>query len=183
MPTIVISETVPFKLSEQDWKRMRREIYHDKQFEKTLEGAGQEAPAGGGGGGGDLGLPSPETAPEGGSAASPDTGAPAGSEAPEAGGPVDVDNLPPAKRRDGLDRRDAKGRSHSMRSTAIPEAGLGATSRTMFPGYDNLVQLSKLSENLERDDNEIKLHEVNSEVKNLLNSLENMDAKFRKAKI
>jgi len=163
-----------FKLSEQDWKRMRREIYHDKQFEKTLEGAGQEAPAGGGGGGGDLGLPSPETAPEGGSAASPDTGAPAGSEAPEAGGPVDVDNL---------DRRDAKGRSHSMRSTAIPEAGLGATSRTMFPGYDNLVQLSKLSENLERDDNEIKLHEVNSEVKNLLNSLENMDAKFRKAKI
>jgi len=172
-----------FKLSEQDWKRMRREIYHDKQFEKTLESAGQEGATAGGGGGAGLDLPDlgGGGAEAGGTPEAPAGGAETGTEEP--GGPVEVDNLPPAKRRDGLDRRDAKGRSHSMRSTAIPEAGLGATSRTMFPGYDNLVQLSKLSENVNRDDDEVKLHEVNSDIKNLLSSLENMDAKFRKAKV
>ena len=71
-----------------------------------------------------------------------------------------------------------------MNSTAIPEAGLGATQRTMFPGYDNLVGLSKLTENLSMDENELKLHEVNSEVKMLLTSLEKMDAnKITKTKI
>ena len=55
-----------FNLSEHDFKKMQREIYYDKVFEKSLEGvasaagtaaeAGGEADAGlGGGGGGDLG--------------------------------------------------------------------------------------------------------------------------------
>jgi len=171
-----------FKLSEQDWKRMQREIYYDKQIEMSLESAAQGgAPAGGGGGdlgGGDLGLGATPEAP---AEAPPE--APAETKPGEAG-PVGVDQLPPAKRRDGLDRRDAKGRKHAMNSLAVPEAGVGATQRTMFPGYDNLVQLSKLSENVSREDeDENKLHEVNSEVKMLLTSLEKMDAKIRKTKV
>ncbi len=176
-----IAENI-FNLSEQDYRRIQRELYTDKQFDNSLEALGA-AEAGGAdaggmgdlGGGGDLGTP-------------PEEPAPTGTEPPE-GGPVPVDQLPPAKRKDNgykpvsVDRRDAKGRSHSMNSTAIPEAGLGATKRTMIPGYDNLAQLAKLSEGLERDDEEYRVHEVNSQLKNLLNSLENMDAnKIRKAK-
>ena len=63
-----------------------------------------------------------------------------------------------------------------MNSNAFPEGGLGLTSRTMFPGYDNLSSLSKLSEGREIDENESKLHEVNSDIQNLLTSLEKMDA-------
>lgn len=176
-----IAENI-FNLSEQDYRRIQYELYTDKQFDAALEGAAQaggEDATGGGGmpdlGGGDLG-------------GTPEEPAPTGTE-PAEGGPVPVDQLPPAKRRDNgykpvvVDRRDAKGRKHSMNSTAIPEAGLGATSRTMFPGYDNLSSLSKLTENNIRDDNEYRVHEVNSDIKNLLSSLEKMDAnKIRKAK-
>lgn len=167
-----------FNLSEQDFIRIQRELYYDKQFEAKLESAGQPAgeggdELGGGGGlpdlgGGDLGG-TEETTPE---------------PAPDEGAPVPVDQLPPAKRRDNgykhvsVDRRESGGRLRNMKSDAIPEAGLGATARTMFPGYDNL---KSLHENVNNDENENKLHEVNSDIKNLLTSLENMDAKRRKA--
>ncbi len=182
-----IAENI-FNLSEQDYRRIQRELYADKLFENMLESAGQaeggEPEPGGGmadlGGGGEA---PPESPPEAGGG-TPEAG---GGAAPE--GPLPVGQLPPAKRRDNgytpvaVDRRDAKGRKHAMNSTAIPEAGLGATSRTMFPGYDNLTQLAKLSENIKySDENEDKLHEVNSDIKNLLNNLENMDATLRKTK-
>jgi hypothetical protein len=177
-----IAENI-FNLSEQDFKRIQRELYYDKQFDAMLEGAA----AGGAGGedaGGDLGGGLGDLGGEAAGGEEPPT--PAGAEPPEAGGgPVPVDQLPPAKRRDNgyehvaVDRREAGGRLRHMKSDAIPEAGLGATARTMFQGRNELAGLAKLSENVVRDENERKLHEVNSEIKILLDSLEKKNAKSR----
>lgn len=177
-----IAENI-FNLSEQDFRRIQRELYSDKQFEAAMESAGQPAEGGeagggdmGGGGGGmpDLGGGGEEpAAPEGGEA---------GGEAAAPEGPLPIGELPPAKRRDNgytrvsVDRRESKGRRYKMNSDAFPEGGLGVTSRTMFPGYDNLKAVSRMTESREYDENESKLHEVNSDIKNLLINLENMDA-------
>ena len=112
-------------------------------------------------------------------------------EAPEEDtGPKSLDQLAaaPAKRRDnGYEPVAADGRKYShnkeFRQMAVPESGLRTTPRTLTPGLSNLSNLAKFNENILLDDNENKLHEVNSQIKNLLSSLENMDAKIRKTKV
>jgi hypothetical protein len=161
--------------------QIQREIYYDKQFDASLEklGAGA-APEGGAetSGAAGAGL---ETAP----APTP--------EAAEGGvgeeeGPKAVTELPPAKRNDGKpDMRSSMSKKTAsyMRSEANPEGASRTTFRTMIPGYDKLSGLYEETNYLEQkeDLNEKRLHEVNQEIKNLLTTLENKDAKIKKTKI
>jgi hypothetical protein len=189
-----------FNMTEHDFKKMQREIYYDKMFEKSLEGAaaGTEANASAetmaGGAAGALGGLGGETGGETGGLGGETGGEEAGggTPSPEEGGLAVVPEVPgaeaPAKRNDyvtkeeaGLpDRREKKGRLHSLRSQAVPEAAKGATYRTMFPGRKDFDGLAHLNEGLEttyKDENESKLHEVNREIQNLLASLEKKNAK------
>lgn len=186
-----------FNLSEQDFKKIQREIFHDKQFEAALAAAvsGGAAPAeqagglGGGGLGGELGGDlggAPEAPP-----------APPEAPAPGEGGAVNEPVLPPgstagggaapAKRNDrpkrdngykkkSVDMRSSalRAQAYSMRTMGTPEAARGASSRTLVPG--DLADLVRLEERLSRDNDEHKLHEVDSDIKNLLHNLENKDA-------
>ena len=179
-----ISENI-FNLSEQDYKRIQRELYYDKLFDASLEAAGQPPAEGAGDLGAGGGMPDLGGGDEAGMA---ETTPP---EAPEEDtGPKSLDQLAaaPAKRRDnGYEPVAADGRKYShnkeFRQMAVPESGLRTTPRTLTPGLSNLSNLAKFNENILLDDNENKLHEVNSQIKNLLSSLENMDAKIRKTKV
>jgi hypothetical protein len=90
----------------------------------------------------------------------------------------------PAKRRDdykpvAVDRRDAKGRSHSMNKTAVPGA-LGFENRTVVAGADDLRQIAKLTEDEDTnysDEAEKKIHEVSDGIRRLIESLEKKNAK------
>lgn len=184
-----ISENI-FKLSERDFKKLEREIYYDKILAKKLEMAGQEdaaaaAAGAAGGAGGDMGMG------DMGAGAAPDMGAPpeVGGEAgaPEESAGVTEPVMPggaPAKRRDdykpvAVDRRDSKGRSHSMNKTAVPGA-LGFENRTVVAGADDLRQIAKLTEDEETnysDDAEKKIHEVSDGIRRLIESLEKKNAK------
>jgi hypothetical protein len=166
-----------FNLSELEFKKIQREIFYDKQFEKSIEGAGAAdagaAAAAGGAGAptGAGGIETPETPP-----------APAPEETPtaEAEGPVPVDQLPPAKRKDGgpdMRRSMSKKTASYMRSEAKPEGAARTTFRTMIPGYDKISGLYEETNYIEQDINEKKLHEVNQEIKNLLATLESKNAK------
>jgi hypothetical protein len=171
-----------FNLSEMEFKKIQREIYHDKQFEKSIEGAGaaaggEEAGAAAGGLGG-LGAETP-AAPE----PTPAEEAPAAEAGPKA-----VTELPPAKRKDTKpDMRSSMSKKTAsyMRSEANPEGASRTTFRTMIPGYDKLSGLYEetIYKEEKQDINEVRLHEVNQEIKNLLTSLENKDAKNTKTKI
>lgn len=197
-----IAENI-FKLSDHDFKKIQREIYHDKVYEKSLEGASSAAgtaaeasgtaDAGLGGGAGGLGAAlDNETA----GAEGDKTAAGAEAEKPEGGLLVvpDVEGgTPPAKRKDnyvkkedrGLpDRREAKGRSHSAREFSKH----GTEKRQIFPGLKDMTQKSMLTDIFEgtiyseqekdlEDINEVKLHEANREIKILLAGLEKKNAK------
>jgi hypothetical protein len=184
-----------FNMTEHDFKKMQREIYYDKIFEKSLEGAaaGTEANASAetmaGGAAGSLGgLGGEEDVGLGGELGGEE--AVGGPPTPEEGGLAVVPSVTgeaPAKRNDyvkkkdlGLpDRREKKGRLHSMRSDAIPEVALGVSDRS-WAGKNELQSLAHLNESKEttyKDENESKLHEVNREIKNLLTSLEKKNAK------
>jgi hypothetical protein len=179
-----ISEHV-FNLSEQDFKKIQREIFHDKQFEAAIAaiaagGAPLEPGPGGGGG-----MPGPLGGPE---EAPPELPEPP----PEAGGEeggVKTPVIPPAelagattapakrndtKRKPDMRSSELRRQDYTMRSMGIPEAGLGSSNRTMMPG--DLKSLSRLEETIYRDD-EVLLHEANSEIKNLLSNLEKKNAK------
>lgn len=184
-----------FNMTEHDFKKMQREIYYDKIFEKSLEGAaaGTEANASAetmaGGAAGSLGGLGGEEEVGLGSELGGEEAA-GGPPTPEEGGLAVVPSVPgeaPAKRNDyvkkkdlGLpDRREKKGRLHSMRSDAIPEVALGVSDRS-WAGKNELQSLAHLNESKEttyKDENENKLHEVNREIKNLLTSLEKKNAK------
>jgi hypothetical protein len=171
-----ISENV-FNLSEMEFKKIQREIYYDKQFEKSLEqiGAAEGAAAGGEGGAaeslaGALGGGEEATAPA-------ET-----AETPEEAGPVGVAELPAAKRRDDKpDMRSSMSKKVSsyMRSEANPEGASRTTFRTMIPGYDKLSGLYEGTNYIRnaQDENEKRLHEVNQDIKNLLTTLEKKNAK------
>lgn len=194
-----ISENV-FNLSEHDFKKMQREIYYDKVFEKSLEGvasaagtaaeAGGEAAAGlGNGGGGDLG------GELGGETEAGAEGEAAGEAGGEAGGSLlvvpDVEGgTPPAKRKDdyvkkkdrGLpDMRKNKGVNYQMKKAVKPETGM----RGMFPGANDFKQQAVMSHLMEdtnyledlNNNDERKLHEANRDIKILLASLEKKNAK------
>ena len=114
-------------------------------------------------------------------------------EAAEAGtageeGPKAVTELPPAKRNDKKpDMRSSMSKKTAsyMRSEANPEGASRTTYRTMIPGYDKLSSLYEETNYLEQkeDINEVRLHEVNQEIKNLLTAMENKDAKAKKTKV
>ena len=177
-----ISENI-FNLTEMEFKKIQREIYYDKQYEASLAAAAAGgAPAPAGGGAGDLGgLGAAGAAPE-----LPETPAAAPEpETPQA--PEDVKTpvvdlgagAPPARRHDNykpvsVDGRESAGFGKQMRNT-MPEY----SERTILPGYQNLrkTSLEEVAYTNYKDENERKLHEVNRDIKNLLSSLENRDAK------
>jgi hypothetical protein len=185
-----ISENI-FKLSERDFKKLEREIYYDKILAKRLEMAGQEdaaAAAGGaaggagdmgmgdmGAGGADMGMGDMGAAPEAGAAPEESDGVTE---------PIMPGGAAPAKRRDdykpvAVDRRDAKGRSHSLNKTAVPGA-LGFENRTVVAGADDLRQIAKLTEDEDTnysDEAEKKIHEVGDGIRRLIESLEKKNAK------
>ena len=188
-----IAENV-FNLSEQDFKKIQREIFHDKQFEAAIAAiaAGAAPPEGGGGGGGgggglpDLGgeAPPERPAPEEGAGAPPAEGAevstpvvPPGEGGPTAAAPAKRDDR--RKRDNGYTAKksDMRGtsRKYELNTMATPEAALGVTRRTLVPG--DLTDLIRLEEGVVRDDNETKLHEASSELKMLLLNLEKKNAK------
>lgn len=183
-----------FNLSEQDFKKIQREIFHDKQFEAALAaaaGAGQQPPEeggglGGGGLGGELGgdlggeeapeIPTPPEQPAGGVN---EPVLPPGSTAGGGAAPAKRNDRP--KRDNGYKKKPTDMRSsalrtqaYSMRTMGTPEAALGSSSRTLVPG--DLSDLMRLEERFNRDSDERKLHEVDSDIKNLLHNLENKDA-------
>jgi len=155
-----------FNLSEMEFKKIQREIYYDKSFEASIEASVGAA-----------------TAPTGGEEAAVAAAATKTPEetAPEETPAVPVTELPAALRRDNKpDMRSSmsKKTASQMRSEASPEGARRNTYRTMIPGYDKLSSLYE-STNYDKhkeDENEIKLHEVNQEIKNLLTTLENKDA-------
>jgi hypothetical protein len=171
-------------LSADEYLRMQREMYTDKKFMASLEGAGQVEEAGGGGlggdlgGGGDLDLGGDvggdldlgdNTADTGG-----DTGASTGGDEP------DLMAEPPAKRDDNAKPRGPYkrrklsykkgGLRKQMKNIASGEIG---TARKTFPGkvgfggLDSLVRGVTESNDLE----ESKLFKSEAEIKTLLESL------------
>jgi hypothetical protein len=163
-----------FNLSEQEFKKIQREIFYDKQFEKALEAIGA-APAEGGelpaaGGGTETPPEAPPEAPE---------------ESAEVTEPVLPGGSPPPAKRDDYEPTKADGRKRShlkkwMRSQAMPEAVGGATDRSLHKGYQEIASLASLEEDLNTnyiDAEERKLHQVNQDIKNLLASLEKKNAK------
>jgi hypothetical protein len=188
-----IAENI-FNLSEQDFKKIQREIFHDKQFEAAVAAiaAGgsppEEGGLGGGGGGALPDLGGGSEMPE--LPAGPEAGAP-----PPEGGEVTGPVVPPGegggagaapakrddrrKRDNGYTKKPADMRTSSMKyemsKMGTPEAALGVTRRTLIPG--DLAELVKMEGRVPRDDNEVKLFESNSEMKMLLETLEKKNGK------
>lgn len=194
-----ISENI-FNLSEHDFKKLQREIYYDKVFEKSLEGVANaagtaaeatgEAGGGGGGGLGDVGGAEGGAADTGGAEA----GGAEGGGGEGGGGLLVVPDVeggtPPAKRKDdyvkkkdrGLpDMRKNKGVNYQMKSASKMETG----TRGIFPGISDFKQQTVMSHLMEEtnysntveDENERSLHEANRDIKILLASLEKKNAK------
>jgi len=155
-----------FNLSEQEFKKIQREIFYDKQFEKALEMIGTPPEAGGELDTGAAATePLPETPPE--------------EESTEVTEPVlPGQEPPPAKRNDyeptKADGRKRRGLESEMRATAFPEAARVHTKRSREH------EIGKLEEEIQSnyiDQDERKLHQVNQEIKNLLTALEKKNAK------
>ena len=171
-------------LSQEEYLRMQREMFTDKKFMTSLEGAGQADAGGdaGGGGGGDLDL--------GGDSGGGDLdlGGDTGGDTPAAGGDAGGDDKkegdllaePPAKRDDDAKPRGPYkrhkltykkgGLRKQMNNTASGEIG---TARKTFPGkvgfggLDSLVRGVTESNDLE----ESQLFKSEAEIKTLLESL------------
>lgn len=173
-----IAENV-FNLSEMEFKKIQREIFYDKQYEKSLEAIG--AAPGAGAEGGAAGDMASALAGAGGGEETPTAAAGEAPETPEETGAVPVTELPAAKRRDDVNLADmgvsrSRDVSYSMRSDAFPEGGRRNTFRTMIPGYDKLSSLHEET-TYSVDEDEKRLHEVNRDIQNLLASLEKKNAK------
>ena len=174
-PTVVVAGPVSpvefskiFNLSEMEFKKIQREIYYDKSFEASIAASSA------------VGTPtsSEETAAAAAAAGAEETPE---ETTPEETPAVPVTELPAALRRDDKpDMRSSmsKKTASQMRSEANPEGARRNTYRTMIPGYDKLSSLYESTnyDKQKEDENEIKLHEVNQEIKNLLTTLENKDA-------
>lgn len=159
-----------FGLSEEEFLRMQREMYHDRKFAANLEAAGQapEGGAGGGGGLGDLG------GGEGGGGDLGDLGgggddlggdlggdAPADEPADEGGGDDEILLAEPPAKRDDEKKKDDQpkykrgrykkhktsyskgGFAKQLKRTHTPE--FGDTNRTLFPGKSGFGGLDSLA--------------------------------------
>jgi len=168
-------------LSQEEYLRMQREMYTDKKFMASLEGAGQadEGGGGAGGGGGDLDL--------GGDAGGDldlggDTGDTGGDTGGDTSGGDEPDLMaePPAKRDDNAKPRGPY-KKHKltykkggMRKQMV-NSGLGetGTARTTFPGKVGFGGLDSLARGVTEstDFEESQLFKSEAEIKTLLESL------------
>jgi len=187
-----ISEKI-FNMSENDFKRIQREIYYDKMYKASIEGAasattsGAEA-AGGGGpitGAGLGGLGAEGEAGGAETPAAPEAGGAAGEGLPiPPPGEVGAAEPPPAKRKDnGYTKKSESGLPDfrgnrldmQMKRAGTPEFG---TYRKTFIGKPELDSLYESEQETNYTDlTESRLHEVDREIKILLTSLENKNAK------
>jgi hypothetical protein len=185
-----IAENI-FNLSENEFKRIQREIFYDKQYDTALEGiatAGEPAAGEEGGGGGlaDLGdLGGGEEAAGGDE-----------EESAEVTEPTLPGGAAPAKRRDNgyvsVGKRgvgDGRGKSGHIRtekSIANPGSVNLSDSRSYLQGVSDLNGLVKdsistgLNENVEptyKDENERAVLEMNRDIQSLLIGLERKNGK------
>ena len=177
-------------LSQEEYLRMQREMFTDKKFMASLEGAGQ-ADSGGGaasGGGGDLDL--------GGDSGGGDLdlGGDTGGDTPASGGDASGDDKkesdllaePPAKRDDDAKPRGPYkshkltykkgGLKKQMNNTASGEIG---TARKTFPGKVGFGGLDSLARGIteSNDLEESQLFKSEAEIKTLLESLNKKEVK------
>jgi hypothetical protein len=190
-----------FAISEEEYLRNQREMFHDRIITAQMDQASEAAPAGGGGGmlgagGGAEDLlgdeePAAETPP----AETP----PEGETPPTEEGPdTNLLAVPPANRDDKIEkkisgkkmtttpkskgkfyepRKDLSGK-RAMQRQMSSDAGsnlASSTSRNINKGYQDLSRLARGIKE-ERDSNykreEQKIFEINNEVKELINELE-----------
>jgi len=195
-----------FGLSEEEFIRNKREMYHDRKFEAELNAAGEAAgeaaagmalgglpgdDAGGLGGGFEPGAALPgaaEVAPELPETPEAETPAPeGGEESPLLATPGKRDRdfkwISPDKRKQ--DGRESSGpRNKAYRRIATPESMTGATTRSRAPGYSELSQLSKgiYTEQLSNyEEEEEKIFSINHETQRLIENLNSMEHKTDEA--
>ncbi len=194
-----------FGLSEEEFLRNKREMYHDRKYEAELnavgEAAGQMAAASAGAAmglpdAGGAGLPEMPGGFEAGAglpgAEEPTTalpGAEGETPAPEPGGDTGGEASPllatPGKRDDDYgkkpDGRKVNGpRTKAYKRMATPESMTGATTRSRSPGYSELSQLSKgiYTEQLSNyEEEEERIFSINYETQALIENLNNMEPK------
>jgi hypothetical protein len=204
-----ISENV-FGLSEEDFIRNKREMYHDRKFEAELNAVGEVAGEAAAAMAGDMaGLPEmpggfeaggelPGAGEEMPTFPGEEGGPPeeSGGEAPgggEEGTPLlatpgkrdrDFKWVNPDKRKQDR-RKTTAPRIKSYRRMATPEATMGGTNRSLYPGNSELSTLGKgiyaedLS-NYEKDQilQEQKILSVNYETQRLIDDLDKMEHKI-----
>jgi hypothetical protein len=183
-----------FNLSEQDYKKIQREMYFDKQFEASLEASATTgmAPQGDAGDAlGDISSDMGGLGPE-----LPEGGEEGGGETPEApSSEVTAPVIPgvggaPAKRRDDLKERSKKPSmkgsmgskvAQGMHADILPGAVDIGRDRNAggigLYGVGQIKDIVSLNESTYKDKNERQLHEINSDLKNLLIYLEQKNAK------
>ena len=178
-----------FSMSEEQYMRNKREMYHDRKYEAELNAVGEAAGAvaagtamGGLPGGDGGGMPEMPEMPGGFEAGAGLPGAEEPMAAPEEGGaPLEAPGgeaeaspllATPGKRDDDLrwvnpdkrkqDRRKTSApRTKSYRRMGTPESMMGKTTRSRYPGYSELSGLSKgiYSEQLSNYEEEQSLQE------------------------
>ena len=192
-----------FGLSEEEFMRNKREMYHDRKYEAELnaagEAAGQMATAGAA-----MGLPDTEGGlPDMPGGFEVGEGLPGAEEpttvlpepegdttGPETGGDGEASPLlaTPGKRDKDFKKRDGRKsegpRSKSYRRIATPESMTGATKRSMAPGLSDLAQLSKgiyAEQFFNHEKDEERIFSINYETKALLENLNKMELKSDEA--
>jgi hypothetical protein len=184
-----IAENI-FGLSEEEFERNKREMYHDRKYDAELNAVGEmagEAASGVGLGGGmptgfegGAGLPGAEIPPL------PETPgeAPAG-EAPGEAPPAEAEAgaesplLATPGKRDG---RETAGKLKSYIGISTPEATRGRTSRSKFPGKQDQDLLSKgiyTEQESSYSDKQVlqeqRIFTISQETQRLINDLEDME--------
>ena len=200
-----ISENI-FGLSQDDFVRNKREMYHDRKFEGELNAVGEAAGEAAATMAGEMaGLPeSPGGFEPGGDLPGADEAALAAPEgemgaepapAPEAGGEASPLLATPGKRDDDFkwvrpdkakhDRRKTTApRIKSYKRMATPESTTGKTERSLYPGYSDLRTLGKgifaeSGSNYERDQvlEEQKILSTSYEIQRLVEDLKKAEHK------
>lgn len=189
-----VSEHI-FGVSEEDFLRNRRELFYDRKYEAELnatgEKAGEAAAATAGLG---LGLPPEMETPTGFEAGTelpgatpmeePGATSEASPEAPEAAEKPEEDVLlaTPSNR----DGRTTAGLGKSLRRAATPEALVGSTMRSKFPGYGGHDSLSTYAKGIYTENEstysaskelEDNIFNTDFQTKKLIESLNRMDKK------
>jgi hypothetical protein len=195
-----------FGLSDEEFIRNQRELYYDKAFAASLEGAG-EAAASESAGGGDIGgglfggeEGVPETTPEAGAeaageeaAATPEAPAEATPEAPSEENPLII---PPAKREDGMtttvlskgkwykpvayrggDKRKSGARQRHFSSLGGSQSASGSRRNVLGTGALELLRLGNGVAEQKSSEEETLILEMNNEVRDLIRNLEGINKK------